>query len=284
MRKKLLRNVLAFSGLAVVLFQSCKDDSKLTVPVSPTDQSFTESFDNFSEAASKGWVAINKSTPMGAKWYDVAEVPNLGSPNYVSIYYPNWEQAQFTLDSAQFPNAPFPGRYWNNAFFSQRASNGYAATSIACAEVINFRGGSVPFNVNSWLVSPQMTIKNGDKISFYTYSKGVSSLQLFVNAAGSLNVGDGLGNNTGDFNIKLVDIPNFAANPHATYPTEWTKFEGEVKGLNKPVQGRFGFRYFLQNQSPLRFSLVDPNDIDTFYTQIHKTVVGVDEVSFKSAQ
>lgn len=284
MRKKILRNLVAFTGMAVVLFQSCKDDSKLTAPIDPTDQSFTESFDNFSEASTKGWVAINKSTPMGAIWYDVAETPDFGSPNYVVKYFPNWEQAQLTLDSAQFPNAPFPGRYWNNAFFSQRGANGYAATSVACAEVVNFRGTSVPFTCNSWLVSPELTIKNGDKITFYTFSRGVSSLQLFVNPKGTLNVGDGNGNNTGDFSIKLVDLPNFATNPHATYPTEWTKFEGEVKGLVKPVQGRFGFRYFLQNQSPLRFSQNDPNDIDTFYTQIHRTVVGVDEVSFKSAQ
>jgi len=284
MRKKFLRNLLAFSGVAVVLFQSCKDDSKLTSPVPPSDQSFSESFDNYSEAVSKGWVSINKSSPAGAKWYDVAEVPNMGSPNYVAIYYPGWEQAQFTLDSAQFPNAPFPKRYWNNAFFSQRASNGYVATSAACAEVRNFQAASSPFNVNTWLVSPQVTIKNGDIISFYTYCKGVSSLQLFVNPTGSLNVGDGNGNNSGDFTIKLVDIPNFAANPHATFPTEWTKFEGEVKGLTKPVKGRFGFRYFLQNQTPYAFSTIDPNDIDTFYTQLHRSVIGVDEVSFKSAQ
>lgn len=286
MRKKILRNLVAFTGMAVVLFQSCKDDSKLTAPIPATDQSFTESFDNFSEATSNGWVAINKSTPMGAIWYDVAETPDFGSPNYVVKYYPNWEQAQLTLDSAQFPNAPFPGRYWNSAFFSQRGANGYAATSAACAEVINFRiaeSDNVPFTTNSWLVSPELTIKNGDKISFYTYCKGVSSLQLFVNPKGTLNVGDGNGNNSGDFTIKLVDLPNYGANPHATYPTEWTKFEGEVKGLVKPVQGRFGFRYFLQNQAPFEYSKVS-NDIDTFYTQLHSTVVGLDEVSFKSAQ
>lgn len=284
MTKKNLRNVLAFAAMAIVLFQSCKDDSYLTTPPPPTDQSFTESFDNFSEAVSKGWIAINKSTPQGAIWYDVAETPNFGSANYVVKYFPTWEQAQLTLDSLQFPNAPFPGRYWSNAFFSQSASNGYAATSAACAEVRNFNGTSINFNANAWLISPQLTIRNGDKISFYTYCKGLSGMQLFVNPTGNTNVGDGSGDNHGDFSIKLVDIPNYGANPHATYPTEWTKFEGEVKGLTAPVQGRFGFRYFLQNQAPFKFSAIDPNDIDTFYTQIHRTVTGLDEVSFKSAQ
>ncbi len=286
MRKKFLRNLLALTGMAVVLFQSCKDDSKLTEPIPPTDHSFTESFDIFSEAVAKGWVAINKSTPAGSIWYDVAETPDFGSPNYVVKYYPGWEQAQLTLDSLQFPNAPFPGRYWNSAFFSQRATNGYAATSAACAQVINFRVGvneNVPFTANAWLVSPVTTIKNGDKISFYTFCKGLSSLQLFVNPKGTLNVGDGNGGNPGDFTIKLVDIPNYASNPHATFPTEWTRFEGTVSGLTTPVQGRFGFRYFLLNQDPFEYSTVS-NDIDTFYTQIHHSVIGLDEVSFKSAQ
>jgi hypothetical protein len=287
MRIKFLRNVVVFSGMAIVLFESCKDDSKLTEPLPPPDQSFTESFDNFSEAVDKGWVSINKSFPLGAKWYDVAEVPNMGSPNYVSIYHSNWEQAQFTLDPAQFPNAPFPGRFWKDAYFSQRASNGYVATSAACAEVVNFRGPSSIFGTNTWLVSPELSIKNGDKVTFYTYCRGISSLQLWLNPTGTLNVGDDA-NNTGDFSVKLVDInPNWVKyedNPAKAYPTDWTRFEGEVRGLAQPVKGRFGFRYFLQNQAPFRASTVNPNDIDTFYTQIHQTIVGIDEVNFKSAQ
>ena len=279
MRKTLLRNLLACLGLAVVLFQSCKDDSNLTVPAPPADASFNESFDNFGEAISKGWVNINKSSPVGATLYDVAEVPDFGSPNYVCVYYPKWEQAQLTLDSTQFPNAPYPKRYWKDAFFSQRGSNGYAATSAANTVV-----WSVRHNINSWLISPELTIKNGDKISFYTYSSGKASLQLFINPSGTTNVGDGTVTNAGDFNLSLVDIPNTVADPHAVYPNEWTKFEGEVKGLQKPVQGRFGFRYFLLNQPAFKFSTVDPNNLDTIFQQVHQTVIGLDEVSFKSAK
>ena len=279
MRKKILRNLLACLGLAVLFFQSCKDDSKLTVLPPPADASFNESFDNFSEALEKGWVNINKSSPQGPVLYDVAEAPNFGSPNYVNIYYPKWEQAQLTLDSAQFPNAPFPQRYWKDAFFSQRGANGYAATSQANSIV-----WSAGHTINSWLVSPVVTIKNGDKVSFYTYCNGNATLQLFVNPKGTTNVGDGYGNNTGDFNgISLVDIPNTANDPHAVYPNEWTRFEGTVKGLDAPVKGRFGFRYFLQNQPAFRFSTTDPNNLDTIIQQVHRSIIGLDEISFKSA-
>lgn len=280
MSKKILRNLLACLGLSVVVLQSCKDDSNLTVPVPPADASFSESFDDFSEALGKGWVNINKSSPMGPILYDVAEVPNFGSPNYVSIYYPRWEQAQLTLDPAQFPTAPYPGRIWKDAYQSLRGANGYAATSQANSIV--WVGGH---SCNSWLVSPQVQIKNGDKISFYTYANGDASLEVFVNPKGTTNVGDGNGSNPGDFSsVSLVSIPNLSANPHAIYPREWTRFEATVTGLNAPVKGRFGFRYLMQNQPAFHFDAADPNNLDTIYAQVHRTIIGLDEVSFQSAQ
>ncbi len=282
MRKNFLRNLLAYSGLAVVLLQSCKDDSKLTVLPPPADASFTESFDNFNEAISKGWVAVNKSDPMGPILYDVAEIPDFGSPNYVCKYFPQWEQAQLSLDEAQFPTAPYPGRIWQNAFFSQRGINGYAATSAA--NTIVWASGH---SISSWLVSPQVTIKNGDKVSFYTFSKGLSRLQVWINPTGNLNVGSGV-DNTGDFNSKLVDIntgyDKYETNPAKAYPTEWTRFEGTVTGLNGPVTGRIGFRYYLVDQPAFRFDANDPNNLDTIFNQVHRTVTGLDEVSFESAK
>lgn len=280
MRKGFLPIVFAFAA-SILLLQSCKDDSNLTAKPPIPDQSFNESFDNFEEAVSRGWRNINRSSPTGRVWYDVAEVPNFGSLNYVVKYTPDWNQAQFTLDSNQFPNAPFPQRYWPSAFFSQRATNGYAAVSVASGDVLS------SFDVSNWLVSPELTIQNGDKVVFYAVSKGLSRLQLWVNQTNSLNVGNGV-NNTGDFTLKLLDInPTYAlpsVNPARAFPTEWTRFEGTVSGLKDPVRGRIGFRYFLQDQAPLRRSTIDPNDFDTVYTQIHRTVLGLDEVSYRSVR
>ncbi len=290
MRKTILRNLVAYSGLAIVLLQSCKDDSKLRESLPTPDQSFYESFDNYQTAYANGWRSINKSTPVGRIWYDATETPDFGTPNYLVKYFPGWEQAQLTLDPAQFPNADFPGRIWSDAYLSHAGSNGYAATSIACAELLTRDASSLSltrFDISTWLVSPEKLIKNGDKIVFYAYSKGLSRLQLWVNPTNSLNVGTDA-TNTGDFNLKLLDInPGYAkveTNPAGAFPTEWTRFEGEVRGLQAPVQGRFGFRYFLQNQPALKTSTVDPSDFDTLYTQIHHSVIGLDEVSFESAQ
>jgi len=287
MIKFTLRKIVAYSVVVIILCQSCRDDSKLTIPPAIPDQSFTESFDNYDEAYAKGWRSINTSKPVGRKWYDVAETPNFGSVNYLVTYFPAWAQAQFTLDSLQFPNAPYTQRYWMPAFFSQNAVNGYAATSIACAEIIDFSGPGGPYDLSCWLTSPELLIKNGDRIIFYTYSKGLSRLQLWVNKNTSLNVGSNP-NSTGDFDIKLLDInPAYAKyenDPANAFPTEWTRFEGEVKGLQGVVNGRFAFRYFLQHQDPVIRSAIDPGNLDTLYSQIHKSVIGIDEVTFNSAK
>lgn len=284
MSKFFLRNLLAFAVIVAVL-NACKDDSDLAIPPPIVAPNYTESFDNFQEAYNNGWRTNNKSAPFGRKWYDVAETPNFGSVNYVAIYYPEWEQAQFTLDSAQFPNTPFPGRYWQNAYGSQRASNGYAATSIASASVIGIGAPLSKFNISNWLISPETLLQNGDKIIFYTYSKGLCRLQLWLNPSNTLYVGDG-SFGSGDFTIKLLDInatyARVETNPSMAFPAEWTRFEGEVTGLEKPVKGRFAFRHFLEDQLPVKLSTINPNDIDTIYTQIHKSVIGIDEVTYKS--
>lgn len=281
MRKIKLRSWITVATFLFMIFQSCKDDSYLTIPPPPPDQSFRESFDSYDEAYTKGWRSVNNSFPIGRKWYDVAETPNFGSVNYVAIYYPGWNQAQFTLDSLQFPYAPFPQRYWMPAFFSQRAVNGYVATSIACADAIN------PYSVSCWLISPEQIIKNGDTIVFYTYCKDLARLQLLVNQTNSTNIGTDA-NSSGDFSLKLLDInPNYATyetDPANAYPTEWTRFESEVTGLTEPVHGRFAFRYVLRQRNAIEFSTVDPNNLDTLYKQIHQTVIGIDEVTYSSVK
>lgn len=275
------RFYVAFAILCIIFLQSCKDDSYLTIPPPLPDASFTESFDNYDEAYAKGWRSVNNSEPIGRKWYDVAETPNFGSPNYVVIYYPGWNQAQFTLDSLQFPYAPFPQRYWMNAYASQIASNGYVATSIACADAIN------QYQVSCWLISPEQLIKNGDTIVFYTYCKSLARLQVCVNVSNTLNTGIDP-NLTGDFNITLLDInPTYARvenEPSLAYPTEWTRFETRVAGLEKPVKGRFAFRYLLPRRRAIQFSTTDPNNLDTLYKQIHSTVIGIDEVTYTSSK
>ncbi|HZH65920.1 MAG TPA: choice-of-anchor J domain-containing protein [Flavisolibacter sp.] len=145
-----------------------------------------------------------------------------------------------------------------NPWFSPYSSNGTYAGFIG-AGYESVLGG--PGTISNWLISPVVTMQNGDKIIFYTRSwsqyDGVSdttdfgnSLQLRLNANNeSLNVGQGT--NPGDFSTSVLDInPTLiysstkTPNPNA-YPTSWTRFEGTVYGLNGPTKGRFAFRYYV---------------------------------------
>ncbi len=121
--------------------------------------------------------------------------------------------------------------------------------------------------ISNWAVSPPVTLRNGDKIRFYTraqlyFFNGDSTdftnrLQVRINAR---NDGTDVGNGatTGDFNTLLLDI-NAAYNeflllswnnrePNAlnAFPHRWTRFEATVDGLQAPVKGRFAFRYFME--------------------------------------
>jgi hypothetical protein len=129
MIKNTLRKICAYSVVASLVFQSCKDDSQLTIPPPTPDQSFTESFDNYDEAYAKGWRSINTMFTVGRKWFDVAETPDFGSVNYLVTYSPRLGTGSVYFGFfTSFPNAPYPQRYWMPAFFSQRAINGYVAT------------------------------------------------------------------------------------------------------------------------------------------------------------
>ena len=277
MRHLTIRKILAYALPLLTILQSCVDDSYLTNPLPIKDQSFTESFDDYQEAYNKGWRAINRSIPTGRKWLDVTETPIITSPNYVAIYYPGWNQAQFTLDSLQYI-FDFPKRYWENAYSSQKASNGYVATSLASAELVKVTGANTKYDVNNWLVSPEVVMQNGDKISFYTFCKSLARLQLWVNETNTINVGNNV-DSSGDFTIKLVDInanyDDTASNPIKAFPKFWTRFEGEVKGLKKPVRGRFAFRYLLKDRGPS--ISITSNEI---FDEIHQSVIGIDEVKY----
>jgi len=118
--------------------------------------------------------------------------------------------------------------------------------------------------ISNWLISPAVTMQNGDKISFYTRSfldptatadstDYANRLQFRLNTVNdSVNVGSGY--EVGDFDQILLDInPNYVEHhtdptqysPYA-FPARWTRFEVTVVGLNKPTRGRFAFRYFIE--------------------------------------
>lgn len=232
MRNSTLRKVLLFSGLALVALQACrKDDETLLALPAVSNQSFVEEFDTTSSAFSRGWVPINASTPKGQSVWVQGLFNN---PAITGLAYP-------------IPFGPF-------------SSKGSYAGFIGADYLSTSAGAGV---ISNWLISPVITMQNGDKIVFYTrtalYDLGTGDstdfsnrLQVKMNKSQSLNVGSGSG--AGDFTSTLLDINPELLEQHTSpalydpngYPTRWTRYEAKVGGLSGPTKGRFAFRYFVE--------------------------------------
>lgn len=103
--------------------------------------------------------------------------------------------------------------------------------------------------ISSWLITKEVSISNGDRISFYTRTTDGTfpdRLELRLSISGnSTNVGS-TPTSVGDFTTLLLAInPNLL--PGSSYPSTWTRFEATVSGLAAPVSGRFAFRYWIEN-------------------------------------
>lgn len=101
---------------------------------------------------------------------------------------------------------------------------------------------------STWILTPELTMNNGDTVSFWTRSSTSQAFQdrllLRLSTNGdSTDVGVGP-MDVGDFDTVLLDInPNYEDN---VYPTDFTEFVVTISGLAGPTQGRLAFHYFVE--------------------------------------
>ena len=154
---------------------------------------------------------------------------------------------------------------------------------------VNYFCGAGLSSINCWLISPALSMKNGDIISFWTRTRSPVSypdrMQVWLNPTNdSYNVGRSA-NETGEFTVLLkgssngstaqnldlnptlsfspFDNNNFAG---SGYPTSWTKFEITLSGLPNgtiPQKHRIAFRYYVRNGGP-NGAVSDEIGIDDF--------------------
>jgi hypothetical protein len=232
---KALQKFLSVACFATVVLQSCKDDSNLTTPLPIANQSFSEEFDTLAAASAKGWVIRNRSEPIGRG---------------------TWQQGM--------TGNQFLASVTHTAFSSKATNNGYISADFTSCHIT---GGPGEGTISNWIISPKTLMQNGDKIIFYargadTLSRWADRLQVWLNTNND-GIECGRGETVGDFDVKILDInPKNAAgtptnpfpagtpipfvfDPVTTFPYFWTRFEAKVIGLSKPINGRFGFRYFV---------------------------------------
>jgi hypothetical protein len=113
----------------------------------------------------------------------------------------------------------------------------------------NFNNVNSSGTISNWLITPNLTLKNGDVISFFTRTSSdnmwADRLQVRMSTNGaSANVGTGP-TTVGDFTTMLLEInPNLQL---SVYPMTWTQYTITISGLSAPTSGRIAFRYFVTN-------------------------------------
>jgi hypothetical protein len=125
----------------------------------------------------------------------------------------------------------------------------HSGASTSCA-LVNFNSTTGVGTISNWLITPVVTLTNGATVSFYTKTPSNAfpdRLQLRMSTSGTSTDTGTTATSVGVFTTLLVDIdPTYAG----TYPTTWTQFTATISGLPGPTQGRFAFRYFVENGGP----------------------------------
>jgi hypothetical protein len=201
-----------------------------------------------------GWTRTNQSTlpSTTSLWTVGTYATSTASATNQGVFQ---NQVYATGATVQIPNGQAGGA---NSF----ALVNYTSTTSTAA---------TGATISNWLISPIVSVQNGDIVTFYTrigkYSAtGEASfadrLQLRMSTAGAFS-SDPTGGPTGvgDYTNLLVDVnPNLDL---TSYPTTWGQFSYTVSGLAGPTDVKFAFRYFVTNGGA-NGSNSDIIGIDTF--------------------
>ena len=228
MKKYFFLFALCLAALFVGLVYSCKKDPSPS-PNSdcpsdygpPTDlgirASFTEEFDSVYKLSTKGWVLKDNTPSSNSSGFGAA-----------------WTQGQF---------GPDKGGVWHG--FTP-----YSYTNWKDEYVYSYLPSSSPVTVSSWLITPVLSVKNGDKISFYTRSDTtgncIERMQVLMNRSSSENTGN-LYSSVCSFSTVLMDIN--AGQTVNGYPTTWTKYEYTFSGVSGRIDTRVAFRHYVASTS-----------------------------------
>lgn len=113
----------------------------------------------------------------------------------------------------------------------------------------NFNSTSGAGTISNWLISPNLTLKNGDVFTFVTRTSAdnmwADRLQVRMSTNGASSDVGLTATSVGDFTALLLEInPNLQL---SVYPMVWTQYSITISGLNAPTSGRIAFRYFVTN-------------------------------------
>jgi hypothetical protein len=209
--------MLCFVGFSIGFIHSCKKDTASpSIPTTtPPDPVIATSF-------IEGFIDMNRLTETSG-W-----VKKNNSANDNDNGLTSWGQGIWGIDKSGAEYG-FPA-YSDSALKDEYAFSGRSYVSIS-----------------SWLITPVLSVKSGDKISFYTRSDPTGSfgdrLQVLMNKSTSTDVGPTL--SAGSFTTTLIEIN--PAEEGAGYPTAWKKFEYTFINISGHINTRIAFRHYVVN-------------------------------------
>jgi len=229
--KNKLPLLFLLSAAVIITTVSCE---KKSTPASSTDFSFNEEFDTVSRAVSKGWVLANNTKPIGTIGW-------IQGFFYVSLYH-GYDSKTGVI------NYPSSGGFGaNNPSLS---GSDFIMTTADC--------GNGVANISNWLISPEVMMKNGDQVSFYTrtYSDPAVAADRLEVRINTLNSSADVGrdsNSVGGFTKVILDInPDYNLDAaDGGYPGEWTKYTATISGLPIAKKSRVALRYYVPDGGPL---------------------------------
>ncbi len=219
---------------------------------------------------------------------------------FLSMLAGAYLNAQTTVFSEGFDNvAALAGQGWTNtnqsdplgaSTWAQGGGNAFAgggqAGGTTSFTLCNFNSTTGAGTISNWLITPPITVKNGDVISFYTRKGGTSGqyadrLEMRLSDQGSSSTIPSGATSVGSFTTLAVSVnPDLSTNTTPTngYPLTWTQYSYTVSGLPADTSHRIAFRYFVEDGGP---SGTNSNiiGVDTF--AVTRPVMAVSESSKK---
>jgi hypothetical protein len=198
---------------------------------------FAFGFDGTTAAMlSAGWQQTNQSSPAGAS---------------------TWSNSSFTLPLA---GAIFGSGNTTTLPMGQAGGNNSFA-------LVNFNSTTGAGIISNWLITPDITVQNGDIVTFYS-RKGTDGagdypdrLELRMSSTATVLPSGGSAG-LGSFTTVCLTInPTLVAG--FVYPKTWTQYSYTVSGLVSATPVKFAFRYFVTNGGPSGANS-DIIGIDTF--------------------
>lgn len=116
----------------------------------------------------------------------------------------------------------------------------------------NFNNTAGVGTISNWMLTPEISLNDGDTISFWTRVPDGSSwpdrTELRLSTAGaSTDVG------ADEFSVGDFDTLLLSVNPNLDvygYPDVWTQFSATLSGIPPGATGRIAFRYFVTDGGP----------------------------------